>query len=137
MVRLFNKILEKGEIPEEWVKSEVILFYEKGNVLANTVSKIFTSILARRLSRWSEDTGVLPEVAGFREKCSCEDNIFILSTNIPQAMSTPGGRLYTAFVDYRRAFDSVSHAILWQELFKTGISVRLIQVLQDYYKRQK
>lgn len=148
LVRLFNKILEVGEIPNDWAKAEVVLLYKKGDendpcnyrgiALANSISKIFTSIVAKRLSKWCEAAGLLPEGQnGFRAGRSCEDNVFVLSTKIAQALNAPGGRLCAAFVDYRRAFDSVSHKILWQKLYQIGVSARLIKTLQDYYNKAR
>lgn len=43
--------------------------------------------------------------------------------------------MYVAFVDFRGAFDSIVHAILWRKLYKAGMSTQLIRVLQNYYTK--
>ena len=41
--------------------------------------------------------------------------------------------LYVCFVDFRKAFDSVDHTMLWSKLIKLGISEQLLEVLQAMY----
>lgn len=146
LVRLLNKVLETGVVPEEWCKAEVIMLYKKGDVLdhlnyrgialANTIAKIFTTIIASRLSDCCDISNILPEAqAGFRRNRSCEDNIFTLHTKITQMLCKPKGKMYAVFVDFRRAFDSVVHRVLWQKLYKAGVSSQLIRVLQDLYTK--
>lgn len=63
LVRLFNKVLESGDIPQEWAQAEVVLIYKKGDefdplnyrggALANAISKLLMTLLARRLSKWA------------------------------------------------------------------------------------
>lgn len=146
LVRLFNKILISGEIPDSWCQSEVVMLHKKGDLeatgnyrgiaLANSISKIFTSLLASRVSKWSEDSNILPECqSGFRAKRGCDDNIFVLQAKITTVLSKPKGKLYIAFIDFKRAFDSIIHVILWNKLYRAGVSAQLIKVLQDYYRK--
>lgn len=142
MTRLFNKILETGETPHDWSNSEIVMFFKKGEpqdpgnyrgiALANALSKIFTSILATRINEWSEAEQILPEgQAGFRRGRGCDDNIFVLNAQTALALKNPKGKLYAVFVDFRRAFDSVDHLILWSKLQEMGVGARIIRVLRD------
>ncbi|CAH2092288.1 unnamed protein product [Euphydryas editha] len=57
---IFNKILETAEIPSQWMESEIILIYKKGNSkditnyrpisLLSCLYKLFASIINRRIS---------------------------------------------------------------------------------------
>lgn len=38
------------------------------------------------------------------------------------------------FVDYRKAFDSVRHAKIWEGLNKQGVPKEVINVLKSVYK---
>lgn len=79
-------------------------------------------------------TEALPEdQAGFRRNRCCEDNLFVLYAKISLALCNPKGKLYVLFVDFRRAFDSVNHQILWNKLYATGVSSQFVRVLQDLY----
>ena len=50
-------------------------------------------------------------------------------------LNKPGGSLYVAFIDFRRAFDSVDHSLLWAKLFHLGLSGKIIRTLKTLYDR--
>lgn len=146
ITRLYNKALTTNIIPAEWTKSELIMIHKKGDVLdpgnyrgialTNSIAKIFTSILARRISDWCEQAGIFPESqAGFRRDRGCEDDVFVLQAKVTAALSRPKGKLFVAFVDLKRAFDSINHGILWHKLYLAGISPQLIRTLQNFYQK--
>ena len=41
--------------------------------------------------------------------------------------------LYTCFVDFAKAFDSVNHGLLWSKLASMGLSGRMLKILQSMY----
>ena len=41
--------------------------------------------------------------------------------------------MYTTFVDFEKAFDSVSHRVLWDVLNDYGIPVKIINIIKDLY----
>ncbi|XP_028982325.1 uncharacterized protein LOC114841493 [Diachasma alloeum] len=84
----------------------------------------------------SELHNIIPEdQAGFRQKRGAMDNIFILTSIVHNRLRLPGGRVYSLFVDFRRAFDSVPHHLLWQKLLKLGLSSKVIRVVKNLYDR--
>lgn len=62
LLYLMNRTLHTGEIPQCWTSANTIMLHKKGSkldpnnyrgiTLANTIVKIFTTILARRLNTW-------------------------------------------------------------------------------------
>jgi hypothetical protein len=46
-------------------------------------------------------------------------------------------KLYCAFIDYRKAFDSVDRILLWQKLLRTSIDGNMLIVIQNMYKNAK
>ena len=46
-------------------------------------------------------------------------------------------KLYTAMVDFRKAFDYINRDILWYKLLKSGIKGKIFNVIQDMYKSVK
>ena len=100
----------------------------RGITLLNTVGKIFTSIVNSRLTEWAEKQLLIPESQfGFRKNRRTTDCIFIMNTLIEtsRAHKVP---LYVCFVDFRKAFDSVDHTMLWTKLIKLGISEQLLEI---------
>ena len=62
-----------------------------------------------RLMKWSEDDSVLTDAQfGFRPGYDTHDAIFALHSIISKSLRQ-GKRLYCYFIDYVKAFDSVSH----------------------------
>lgn len=144
LLKLFNKILETEVTPERWANIIVIMLYKKGLVeklenyrpiaLVDTILKLFTQMLNDRIIKWAENSGLLPEFqCGFRKNRSCTDNIFVLNGLINMCLNKLGGKLYALFVDFRRAFPSVNHNILWRKLSSLGMSSKMIRILIFLY----
>ena len=73
---------------------------------------------------------------GFRKDRSTVDAIYILQS-IVQHVLNHKNRLYCAFVDLRKAFDSVYRNGLWLKLYKSGISGKMLQIVKSIYERVK
>lgn len=130
-------------MPPEWSKTLMTMLQKKGDrknpgnyhgiALCNTMLKLFTSIILKRLTIWTDDCNILVEgQSGFRKGRSCLDNIFTLNAVVSLHLRLPGRHIYAVFVDFKRAFDSVNHDLLWSKLHHLGISVRIVQVLGVY-----
>ena len=76
------------------------------------------------------------EQAGFREGYSTLDHIFTLHSLIDIYLSKQK-RLYCAFVDYKKAFDSVNRHALWSKVIATGINGKVLRVIQNLYNGAK
>ena len=70
------------------------------------------SILTDRLNSWAEDNQIIvEEQAGFRKGYSTVDNIFVLHSIIQHYLQRKR-KVYVAFVDFKKAFDTVSKEAL-------------------------
>ena len=105
--------------------SKVSLLFKKGDPLDPVNYRAFRRFL-QLCSPIAFRTG---------ERESQDDNIFTLQARIAIKLSKPKGKLFAAFVDFRRAFDSVVHAALWKSLYEAGVSVKIIKDLQSMYQR--
>ena len=147
LTRLFNTIYDKKTYPEEWSRSIVVPIHKGGNSLdpsnyrgislLSVISKLFSAVLTNRLQNWVEDNDkVCVEQAGFRREHSTVDHIFTLHAMITKLVYGGGrGKLYVAFVDYQKAFDTVNRQSLWMVLAKLGISTKLIEMLKAMYDK--
>nr|XP_006811365.1 PREDICTED: D(1)-like dopamine receptor-like [Saccoglossus kowalevskii] len=140
---LFNNVLNRGLFPMEWALGLITPVYKKGSkgepgnyrsiMLLNTISKLYISILADRLSAWIDNYCKIVEVqSGFRKGRSTMDNVFILSTLIEKYVFHLKSRLYCAVIDYEKAFDRVHHYSLFYKLAKAGITGRLLSLFSMY-----
>ena len=97
------------------------------------MGKLFTKILQTRLSTFLDDNDLLcPEQFGFRKNSRTTDNLFILKQLIEQQFRA-NSKLFVAFVDYEKAFDSVWQSGLLHKIKKLGITGKLYQVIQSMY----
>ena len=71
LVPIFNRIIETGDIPPEWLEAKIQFLHKKGNVqdpgnyrfisIENPFLKLLTKLLAARISQFAEENSLLPE----------------------------------------------------------------------------
>ena len=84
--------------------------------LVSCFSKLFTSIISRRLQKFIDEYEILNEnQAGFRSGYSTTDHIFALHYLI-EILKARKIKLFCSFIDFRKAFDSVWGIGLWRKL---------------------
>ena len=144
MTKLFNVIFDNGIYPEEWRKAIIVPIFKKGDPsiadnyrgvsLLSVMSKCYTFILNKRLSKWVKTNLLLTETqAGFRKGYSTVDHIFTLNAIVEKCLSKKKGKLYVCFVDLKKAFDSVQRETLFKILLKTGINGKFINAIKAIY----
>ena len=80
----------------------------RGISLLNICSKLYNFVLNKRITDWIGESGVIGEErAGFREDHSTTVHSFTLLAMMQKQLSRHR-KLYVAFIDFRKAFDSVS-----------------------------
>ena len=143
LVQLFNSLFNNGIFPAEWCKSIIVPIHKKGDInipdnyrgvaLTSSISKLYTNILNKRLTQWAQKEGkLIEEQAGFRATYSTIDHIFTLYALV-QSFLQKNHKLYVAFIDFKKAFDSVNRNILWYVLRKSGINGKLYYALRGIY----
>ena len=144
LTALFNKVFDTGVYPREWSKAIVVPIFKKGDThkpdnyrgisLINATCKCYTSILNKRLSSWLENSNIIVEnQAGFRKNYSTVDQIFNLFAVVQKYLNRKGQKLYVAFVDFKKAFDSVNHEKLLEVLSSEGIKGKFFVAVKSMY----
>lgn len=145
LIELIKEIWEKGKIIEEWTTATIFPIHKSGNEndignyrgisLLDIGYKILASVMAKRLGEWLEKEKKLVEAqAGFRSKKGTMEQIFILNTIIGMRLNQKGGRLYTVFIDFKKAFDTVNRERLWTKMKQMGISGKYLEMVKELYK---
>ena len=97
------------------------------------VAKIYSSILTRRLQSYLEKNNLLVEEQnGFRASRSCTDHIFVLCT-ILRNRKVLGMDTFLAFIDFKKAFDSVDRTMLLYKLSKIGINGNFFEIAARWH----
>ena len=142
-VILFNKLFSTGVYPSQWTEAIIQPLHKKGDKnsrdnyrgisLLNVCSKLYSHILSQRLNRWIDENDVINESqAGFRKKYSTLDHVFTLFALV-QKQLLYHKKLYVAFIDFRKAFDSVVRVNLWHVLKKRGIHGKMYNAITSIY----
>ena len=105
--------------------------------LLSCLWKLFTSIINERLNLFLNENNILLEnQAGFRKNFSTNDHIFVLYSLI-EILKQQKKKLYCAFIDFSKAFDSVWRIGLWKKMLQNSINGKLFQVIFNLYQNIK
>lgn len=142
--KVFNIIFDSGKIPESWSIGVIKPIYKnKGDpirpenyrpiTILSCLGKLFTLILNNRLKDFTENNDVINSCqAGFRQKHSTVDNLFIIKCLFDIARSNKS-KLHCCFVDFKQAFDTVWRPGLWQKLLQHNINGKMFNVIRSLY----
>jgi hypothetical protein len=140
-------VLNSGIYPEKWYKGVIIPLFEKGNredvnnyrgiTLVSCLSKLFISILNNRIISFCESKNVIFDTQfGFMKGRSTVDAAFVL-LSIIQHFLNENKRLYAAFIDFKKCFDSIYRNALWLKLYRQGIQGKLLKIIRNMYVNVK
>ena len=97
-------------------------------MLLNMASKVFCrEILGRR--KTALDGKLREGQAGFRADRSCTDQIVTPRTIVERSIEWQSF-LYINFMDFKKAFDSISREVLWGLLRHYGLPVKLVSIIR-------
>ena len=109
----------------------------RGITLVSCFAKLFTSVLNNRLKQWAIQYDIITDAQfGFKSDHSTIDAIFILKHLIDIHIQSKE-KLYCAFIDLKKAFDSVSRLGLWYKLIHSGVDGKMLRIIRSLYQDVK
>lgn len=137
-----NRCLTEGNFPQSLKVAKVSPIHKSGSKsdpgnyrpisVLPILSKVFEKIIHNRLSAFLKSKKFLYEKQyGFRPKSNTVTAATDLVTKIKSSIDSKKITL-GVFVDLKKAFDTVSHAILLLKLYHLGISGSAFKVLESY-----
>ena len=147
MVRqIFNEIIKQNEFTREaWKKVKNQSDIQKGDVrkVGNhrpicslpALYKLFTTILYSRLYP-RLDQKQAEDQAGFRSSYQTTDHLATYRM-IEQKCHEWGIKMWTATIDFTKAFDSITHKSIWNAVKSCGIEHDYISLLKKLCRDQK
>ena len=79
---------------------------------------------------------IAKEQIGFREKSRTADHLFTLKTVISKHLNEKkGNKVYSCFIDLRKAYDSIHHKALFFKLKKAKINGLYLDLIRDIYTK--
>ena len=142
---IINASLETGKVPSLWKVAKVIPLFKGGDKkninnyrpisLLPAFSKVLEKVVRIQLYRHLANGILVQQQFGFRNGRSTEQAI----TNFMQNMERRKENKYhlAIFVDIRKAFDSISHRILFAKLEKMGVRNVELEWFKDYLTNRK
>ncbi|EYC29531.1 hypothetical protein Y032_0006g3022 [Ancylostoma ceylanicum] len=139
---MFNKFLLLGDVPNIWRLGLVRPIHKKGArdkvenyrpvCLTCSISKVMERLICKAMTEFLSANGLLSNVQhGFLRRRSTTS---ALITTIPvwQREIDRGNFVSACFIDYRKAFDSISIPLLLGKIQSFGIAGRLYDFLKSF-----
>ena len=145
LTALFNKSLSLGKVPQEWKEANVVPVPKKGDIheisnyrpisLLSLVSKLLEQVVHIHVSEFVQSS--LSDLQhGFRRKRSCTTQLLRVFHDVGMALDS-GKEADMIYLDFSKAFDSVSHPKLLFKLEQHGISGTLFKWFTDYLNERR
>ena len=143
---IFRKSLENGECPEDWRSANVTPIHKKGDrtdpsnyrpvSLTSQVCKVLESLVRDHIIEHLSKNDILrDEQHGFREGRSCLTNLLETVEQWTEIIDE-GDCIDIAYLDFRKAFDLVSHKHLLFKMSKYGITNQVLKWVEAFlYQR--
>ena len=148
LLKLFNGILQSSETVPDWALGMIVPIHKdgpkldtvnyRGITLISCLGKLFLSILNNRLMVFAIENKLLsPAQLGFVTKNRCSDAHIIIHNLVKQKCHNEQSKIYSCFVDFRKAFDSVPRDLLLTKLFNMGVTGKFFNILRHIYTTDK
>jgi len=124
----------------------LFLFREKGPVInpsnyrmiavSGTLYRLYANVLRSIIQDWCVQHNKIPDFQfGFFPGRSTLQPLFILRhlKDAAQKLQSTTSRLYVAFIDFKKAYDSIPRDKLWEHMRRCHMPHQLLSILQDLY----
>ncbi|CAM5157258.1 unnamed protein product [Natator depressus] len=146
---IFENSWRSGEVLDDWKKANVVPIFKKGKEedpgnyrpvsLTSVPGKIMEQVLKESILKHLEERKVIRNSQhGFTRGKSCVTNLIAFSDEITGSVDE-GKAVDMLFLDFSKAFDTVSHSILASKLKKYGLdewTIRWIDSWLDCWVQQ-
>ena len=140
---MFNLILDKSCVPDEWKQGHLTFIHKLGDksspnnyrgiAICSCLGKLFSKVMNNRLKRLENQQEYSKFQCGFREDHRTADNIFMLS-QIIKYFKSKSKKVYACFVDFHKAFDTVSCTGLFIKLLNLKVGGNFLKTIKHMYE---
>ena len=143
---IFQKSIDTGELPEDWLKANITPIFKKGNrsepknyrpvSLTSIPCKLLEHIIHTNIMTHLETYNVLNgEQHGFRKGRSCETQLALTVHDIAEILDRQG-QADVVITDFSKAFDTVPHQRLLLKLNQAGITGSIHTWINNFLTRR-
>ena len=141
LLELCTQIWNSLKWPDAWKKQEIVMIHKTGNTkectnyrtitLLSHASKVLLIRILKRM-RVKIEQELPDEQAGFRRGRGTADMLVALQILIEKMLEV-NGQAFIVFIDYSKAFDSISQTQLFDILSEMGFPKHLVSLLEALY----
>ncbi|CAM5174769.1 unnamed protein product [Natator depressus] len=142
---IFENSWRSWEVPDNWKKANVVPIFKKGKEedlgnyrpvsLTSVPGKIMEQVLKESILKHLEEKKVIRNSQhGFTKDKSCLTNLIAFYNEITGSVDE-GKAVDVLFLDFSKAFDTVSHSILASKLKKYGLDEWTIRWIESWLDR--
>ncbi|CAM4587715.1 unnamed protein product [Lepidochelys kempii] len=139
---IFENSWRSGEVPDDWKKANIVHIFKKGKKedpgnyspvsLTSVPGKIMEQVLKESILKHLEERKVIRNSQhGFIKGKSCLTNLIAFYDEITGSVDE-GKAVDMLFLDFSKAFDTVSHSILASKLKKYGLDECTIRWIESW-----
>ncbi|BHF82429.1 hypothetical protein SprV_0802556700 [Sparganum proliferum] len=139
---LFQASLDEGRLPPEWKTAWISPIHKSGSrasannyrpvSLTSICCKVMERIIKRELMRFLGQHHLLSNAQhGFRRGRSCLTNLLYCLEQWTRAIDE-GNVVHVAYIDFKKAFDSVPHQLLLYKLSRIGVRGKLLKWIENF-----
>ena len=148
LLHQYNTVTFSHTFPDLWNEGIVTPIHKQGNkldvdnyrgiIISSCFGKIFLKIITTRIESYMYrlDLWKVNE-CGFKKDHQTENNIFILNTLYKSCVTKGNAKMYLAFVDFSKFFDTINRDVLFYKLLKYGVSGPVYKVIKSMYSTRK
>jgi len=146
LARIFQKSLNTGLLPDDWLKANVSSVYKKGDKhlaenyrpisLTSVACKLLEHVICKHLVSHLESNKILTNLNhGFRSGYSCDSQLLTTLHDLFRSHDL-GHQIDVAILDFSKAFDTVPHKRLLHKLGSYGIEGTTHTWLTNFLSRR-
>ncbi len=150
ILRMINTVYSSGIVPNSWCLGIITAIHKEGPkdnpdnyrgiCIGDALAKTMCTMMNERLTQHVKDNNIIDKAQiGFTAKNRTPDHILAVKSVVNKYVtdSKNGSKLYTCFIDFRKAFDTVWHHGLYQKLEEANIKGKFLKTLINMYTKTK
>ena len=137
-----TKSYKDSKFPSLYKQAKVTCIHKKGSStdcgnyrpisLLSIPSKIIESTVCHQIDNHLKDSGILPQSQWGFQKGKSSEHLLLQMTEEWRNLLDNGKVICVLFIDFQKAFDSVSHEVLRYKLLASGISGEALNWILNY-----
>ena len=147
-IKLFNDILDSNKPIPDWTIGMITAIFKKGSKtdpsnyrgisLLSCFGKLFTTLLNNRLLEFANENNIIsPNQLGFLPGNRTSDAHLIIHNIIQRQCHKNKKRLYSCFIDFSKAFDTIPRDKLLIKLLDYDIKGKFFNTIKNIYINDK